>query len=183
MGILIGIAVLFIILFVLGVSREIIVFIALSMLLLFSVACTIFFVVSFVTYLRSKRADGIFRGLVYSGDLSDMSAENERESVGADREQNEIDKENRRNRMAFASYTVSGRLTRNLFPTDDFMERFYRKNETVALRICLVRKKEYTLDRITQLIIFIGMPVFAGISGVLVPLVLQYSFIFNQGIG
>lgn len=162
MGIPIGIVVIFILMMILGVPNEIIVFIALGILLLFSLFCNIFFLVSLINLFRSKKVEGVFTGLVYSDceEITDVKS---------------------KNRIAFAGYKIGKKdIIRNLFPTDDFMSKLYKENGSVSLNICRIGKNTYVIDGVTKVIIFIGLPVFAIMTAILTPLIMQYMYIFNM---
>lgn len=160
MAILIGIVVVFMLMFILGVQRSIIVFIALSLMLLFTAFCVIFFIVSFINLLRSSKDSGCFGGFMYFD--SEESTE-----------------EKHKNKVAFASYKIGDKQIRNLFPTDEFMLKLYKTDEEVPLRVCNIGRKSYAIDRVTMVIIFIGLPVFGIITVILIPLIMQYMYIFN----
>jgi len=198
MGILIGIAIIFILMFALGVPNEVIVFVALAILLLFSTFCTIFFIVSLINLLRCKRSEGRFVRLIYSDDNAPdkpsnanvelnaterYAAEHYKIAVNKDNDDKEVKIDNKRNKMAFAGYAVNienkSVILRNIFPTDDFMVGMYKKDVTVNLGIINIRRNTYVVDSITKVIILIGLPVFAIISAILVPLIMQYMYIFN----
>lgn len=197
MAILIGIAVVFLIMFILGVSRPVIVFVALSLMLIFSVFCVIFFIVSFINLLRSKQVGGRFVGFMYwdrksdtddGGDTDDDDSDDDDsdDSDNSDDGDNayesnapEYTEDKEKNKVAFAAYRVDSTILRNLFPTDEFMLKLYKKDEDVLIRVCNIGRNRYVIDTVTMVIIFIGLPVFSIITGILVPLIMQYMYIFN----
>jgi len=192
MAILIGIAVVFLIMFILGVSRPVIVFVALSLMLIFSVFCVIFFIVSFINLLRSKQVGGRFVGFMYwdrrpdtddGGDTDDDDSDDDDASDDSEDtyESNapEYTEDKEKNKVAFAAYRVGSTILCNLFPTDEFMLKLYKKDEDVLIRVCNIGRNRYVIDTVTMVIIFIGLPVFSIITGILVPLIMQYMYIFN----
>lgn len=168
MPILIGLVVIFLLMFILGVSRQIIVFCALALMLIFSVFCVVFFIVSFINLLRSKSVGGRFVGFSYWDRESDSDEDEARYTENKDP-----------NKVAFAAYKIDDKVIRNMFPTDEFMLKLYKPDEDIIIRVCNIGRKQYTFDKVTMIIIFIGLPVFSIITGILVPLIMQYMYIFN----
>jgi len=195
MAILIGIIVVFLLMFILGVSRPIIVFAALSLMLIFSIFCVIFFTVSLINLLRSKQAGGRFVGFMYWDRQADSDVDsNVKDYMNGDVSDNrnkypddeghkvarpQYTEEKEHNKVAFAAYRVDSIVLRNLFPTDEFMLKFYKKDEDILIRVCNIGRNRYVIDTVTMVIIFIGLPVFSIITSILVPLIMQYMYIFN----
>lgn len=169
MAILIGIVVVFMMMFILGVPREIILFCALALMLIFSVFCVVFFFVSLINLLRSKTAESRFIGFMYWDRQSDSESENKQE----------YSMEKDKNRVAFAAYELDKQVLRNLFPTDEFMVKLYKPEVDVNIRVCNIGRNRFAIDKVTMIIIFIGLPVFCVITGILIPLIMQYMYIFN----
>lgn len=169
MAILIGIVVVFMMMFILGVPREIILFCALALMLIFSVFCVVFFFVSLINLLRSKTAESRFIGFMYWDRQSDSDSENKQE----------YSTEKDKNRVAFAAYELDKQVLRNLFPTDEFMVKLYKPEVDVNIRVCNIGRNRFAIDKVTTIIIFIGLPVFCVITGILIPLIMQYMYIFN----
>ena len=177
MPLLLAIIIAFLLMFILGVDRGIITFVALALLLIFSVFCVIFFLASFINLVRSKKSGGRFAGFMYIDKEEDILVDEPLKDG---------------NRIAFAAYYVrdddninTGKektLMRNLFPTDDIMTKLYKRDEDLSFLVCRMGKKCYVIDGVTKLIIFIGLPVFSVITGIIVPLIMQYAYIFSGGI-
>ena len=177
MPILIGLVVIFLLMFILGVSRQIIVFCALALMLIFSVFCVVFFIVSFINLLRSKSVGGRFVGFSYWDRESDSDDSNPEGNVVV-----KVTDTKEQNKVAFAAYKIhddENKIVRNMFPTDEFMLKLYKPDEDIIIRVCNIGRKQYTFDKVTMIIIFIGLPVFSIITGILVPLIMQYMYIFN----
>ena len=64
---------------------------------------------------------------------------------------------------SFAYYEIDGEEYRNIFPTDVFMRRFLYRKEEVHVRLLRMRKHSYVFDRVTTLVIGLGLPAFAVI--------------------
>lgn len=134
MELLIIIAMGLILLFMLGYTLWPLVSGVLFLALMFAIVCELFFVISGVLWLLARRRTARYLGL--SDDDGPAS---------------------------FAYYEIAGEEYRNIFPTDVFMRRFlYRKEET-RVRLWKRKKNSYVFDRVTTIIIGLGLVSFAVI--------------------
>lgn len=182
MGILIGIVVIFILMFVLGVPKSIISFVGLSLLLIVAAACAIFFFVSLILLLTTKGEKAVFDGfgLVDLGSTSNNNPMQPHINHYEEAALKEKESKKDQNMIRFAFYRIGEEKIQNLFPTDSFMFKFYNIEETVKIRVCKIGKKRYAIDTITILIIVIGFPVFSILTVFILSMLSQFSYIFTS---
>ncbi|MBO7514691.1 MAG: hypothetical protein J6T47_03625 [Lachnospiraceae bacterium] len=134
MELLIIVAMGLILVFMLGYTLWPLVSGVLYLALMFAVVCEVFFVISGLMWLFARRKKAKYLGL--SDDDGPAS---------------------------FAYYEIDGEEYRNIFPTDAFMRRFLYRKEEVRVRLLHLRKHSWVFDRVTTLVIGLGLPAFAVI--------------------
>lgn len=70
-----------------------------------------------------------------------------------------------------AVYEIEGQERSNLFPTDALTKRLLYRKEKVSVRALKIGKNVLVFDRISQVIIAIGLPTFAGISWIILDMI------------
>lgn len=134
MELLIIIAMGVIVLFMLGYTLWPLVSGVLFLAFMFAIVCELFFVISGLLWLLARRRKAKYLGL--SEDDGPAS---------------------------FAYYEIEGEEYRNIFPTDAFMRRFLYRKEEVNVRLWKRKKKSYVFDRVTTLVIALGLVSFSVI--------------------
>ena len=134
MELLIIIAMGLIVLFMLGYTLWPLVSGLLFLAFMFAIVCELFFVISGILWLLARRRKAKYLGL--SDDDGPAS---------------------------FAYYEIEGEEYRNIFPTDAFMRRFLYRKEEVNVRLWKRKKKSYVFDRVTTLVIGLGLISFSVI--------------------
>ena len=134
MELLIIIAMGLIVLFMLGYTLWPLVSGVLFLAFMFALVCELFFVISGILWLLARRRKAKYLGL--SDDDGPAS---------------------------FAYYEIEGEEYRNIFPTDAFMRRFLYRKEEVNVRLWKRKKKSYVFDRVTTLVIALGLVSFSVI--------------------
>lgn len=134
MELLIIIAMGLIVLFMLGYTLWPLVSGVLFLAFMFAIVCELFFVISGLLWLLARRRKAKYLGL--SEDDGPAS---------------------------FAYYEIEGEEYRNIFPTDAFMRRFLYRKEEVNVRLWKRKKKSYVFDRVTTLVIALGLVSFSVI--------------------
>ena len=134
MELLIILAMGLVLVFMLGYTLWPLVSGVLFLALMFAVVCEVFFVIAGLMWLLARRKNAKYLGL--SDDDGPAS---------------------------FAYYEIDGEEYRNIFPTDVFMRRFLYRKEEVHVRLLRMRKHSYVFDRVTTLVIGLGLPAFAVI--------------------
>ena len=134
MELLIIIAMGLVLLFMLGYTLWPLVSGVLFLAFMFAIVCELFFVISGVLWLLARRRKAKYLGL--SDDDGPAS---------------------------FAYYEIEGEEYRNIFPTDVFMRRFLYRKEEVHVRLWKRRKHSYVFDRVTTIIIGLGLVSFSVI--------------------
>ena len=134
MELLIIIAMGLIVLFMLGYTLWPLVSGVLFLAFMFALVCELFFVISGLLWLLARRRKAKYLGL--SEDDGPAS---------------------------FAYYEIEGEEYRNIFPTDAFMRRFLYRKEEVNVRLWKRKKKSYVFDRVTTLVIALGLVSFSVI--------------------
>ncbi|MBO4478163.1 MAG: hypothetical protein J5757_07550 [Lachnospiraceae bacterium] len=134
MELLIIIAMGLIVLFMLGYTLWPLVSGVLFLAFMFAIVCELFFVISGILWLLARRRNAKYLGL-----SDDDGPAN------------------------FAYYEIDGEEYRNIFPTDAFMRRFLYRKEEVNVRLWKRKKKSYVFDRVTTLVIGLGLISFSVI--------------------
>ena len=134
MELLIIIAMGLIVLFMLGYTLWPLVSGVLFLAFMFAIVCELFFVISGLLWLLARRRKAKYLGL--SEDDGPAS---------------------------FAYYEIEGEEYRNIFPTDAFMRRCLYRKEEVNVRLWKRKKKSYVFDRVTTLVIALGLVSFSVI--------------------
>lgn len=135
MEIVLSFLVIFVILQILGIPIINQLYLALWVIFIGSVVCAIFFIISFIILLCSKRAAVEFIELTY-----------------------EIFP-----KMLVANYKYNDSRIFNIFPTDHCLSTLYKK-ETKNLRVVRLFGKNFVIDGFTIATILLGLPVFTLIS-------------------
>lgn len=65
---------------------------------------------------------------------------------------------------AFAVYEIDGAEYRNTFPTDTFTEKWFYKEGETSVMFRQTKRRLYVFDKLTLVIIGIGLPAFALIA-------------------
>ncbi|MBR5058647.1 MAG: hypothetical protein IKX04_08770 [Clostridiales bacterium] len=134
MELLVIVAMALMLLFMLGYTLWPIVSGVLFLALMFAIVCELFFVISGLMWLFARRRKAKYLGL--SEDDGPAS---------------------------FAWYEIEGEEYRNIFPTDAFMRRVLYRKEEVNVRLLKMRRHAWTFDRVTTLVIGLGLVSFAVI--------------------
>lgn len=110
--------------------------IAMSFLLaLFSILCELFFVITGVVSLFTKKKDAKYVRL------------EDNDKYGK-----------------HAIYLIDGEECDNMFPTDALMEKFLYKKTDTKVRILKLKKRNIVIDRPSQIIIILGLTVFSALT-------------------
>jgi len=128
-------------LFMLGYTLWPLVSGVLFLALMFAILCELFFAVSGVLWLLARRKKAKYLGL--SEDESPAS---------------------------FAYYEIEGEEYRNIFPTDAFMRRVLYRKEAVNVRLLKLGKHHWVFDRVTGLVIGLGLVSFS----IIIPMLLTF---------
>ncbi len=134
MELLVIVAMALMLLFMLGYTLWPIVSGVLFLALMFAIVCELFFVISGLMWLFARRRKAKYLGL--SEDDGPAS---------------------------FAWYEIEGEEYRNIFPTDAFMRRVLYRKEEVNVRLLKMRRHAWTFDRVTTIVIGLGLVSFAVI--------------------
>ncbi len=138
MEVVIGLGCVIILLIVLGVPLQPMIALALGVMGIIAIFCTLFFIVMLVILLQTHKHNAKFIRL------------EEGKRIGF-----------------HAVYEVDGREYHNTFPTDTFLEKLFYQKEEVTIRIRETRHRVFVFDKLTQVIIGIGLPAFAVIAALL----------------
>ncbi|MBR6365688.1 MAG: hypothetical protein IKS10_06310 [Lachnospiraceae bacterium] len=134
MELLVIVAMALVLLFMLGYTLWPLVSGVLFLAMMFAIFCETFFVISGLMWLFARRRKAKYLGL--SEDDGPAS---------------------------FAWYEIDGEEVRNIFPTDVFMRRLLYRKEEVHVRLLKLKKHVWAFDRVTTLVIGLGLVSFAVI--------------------
>ena len=111
------------------------VMIMLVLLALFSAMCELFFVITGIVSLFTRKANAEYVRL-----------------------------ENNDKYGKHAVYLIDGEECDNMFPTDSLMEKFLYKKKNTKVRRLRLKKRDIVIDRPSQVIIILGLTVFTSLT-------------------
>lgn len=141
MEILIVVGIVIVLLIILGYSAIPLIVSCLWLIELFAVVCILFFVIMAILVCKAKKTDAMFMRIEPSEKFGEH-----------------------------VIYRIDGKEHPNTFPTDALLGKLLYKGGWVKVRTLQIKDKLLVFDRLSQVIIAIGLPAFCVIAAIM----LQY---------